>query len=173
MKITAFRYLISSVIFMFVAACSDAAEQTTNLLQPTVAQQNKSIVLDVYKRASCGCCSKWMSHANQNGLETIAHNENDLSTIKNKFGIHAKLRSCHTSVTQDGYVFEGHIPAKFIKQFMKEKPVGAKGLAVPAMPTGTPGMEFGDLLQPYKVYLLNNDGSIKVYAEVNTAEEQN
>ena len=82
------------------------------------------------------------------------------------------MRSCHTSVTDDGFVFEGHIPAKFIKKFLAEKPFGARGLAVPAMPTGTPGMEFGDLLQPYKIYLLKTDGSIEIYAEVNTAEDQ-
>jgi hypothetical protein len=171
MRISVFRLVISSLAFVLVVACSDAAEQSSKQSQASLVEQ-KTIVLDVYKRAACSCCSKWISHANQNGLKTVAHNENDLSTIKNKYGIHAKLRSCHTSVTQDGYVFEGHIPAKFIKQFIQEKPSGAKGLAVPAMPTGTPGMEFGDLHQPYKIYLLKNDGSIKVYAEVNTAEEQ-
>jgi len=113
-----------------------------------------------------------MSHASDNGFKMIGHNQNDLSEIKNKYGIHAKLRSCHTSVSSDGFVFEGHIPAKFIKRFLAEKPHGATGLTVAGMPTGTPGMEFGDLFRPYKIYLLKDDASVEIYAEVNTSEEQ-
>ncbi len=163
------RVIVGTVLLISAAAC---AEEKTTVDSTSPQKQSTITSLDVYKRASCSCCNKWISHIKDHGFEATRHNQNNLAEIKEKFGIHPKLRSCHTSVSKDGYVFEGHIPAKFIKKFLDEKAVGAKGLAVPAMPTGTPGMEFGDLLQPYKIYLLKNDGSIEIYAEVNSAKEQ-
>jgi len=148
-----------------VSSCTDNIEVREN-------GQDDAVQLTVYKKTGCKCCNKWLRHMRDNGFATTSHNQSNLSDIKEKLGIPAKLRSCHTSVTEDGFVFEGHIPAKFIQQFLDEKPEGAIGLSVPAMPTGTPGMEFGDMLQPYKVYLLKADGSTEIYAQVNSAEEQ-
>ncbi|WP_369802079.1 DUF411 domain-containing protein [Microbulbifer sp. Q7] len=82
------------------------------------------------------------------------------------------MQSCHTSVSADGYVFEGHIPAKLIRQFLRNPPAGARGLAVPAMPLGSPGMEVGDRFTPYKVLQLNRDGSTSVYANIDHFEQQ-
>jgi len=163
------RLIAGAVLLISTAACAE-----DKIVVGDTSSQKQSVVisLDVYKRTSCSCCNKWISHLKDYGFEATKHNQNNLAEVKEKFGIHSKLQSCHTSVTKDGYVFEGHIPAKFIKKFLDEKPAGAKGLALPAMPTGTPGMEYGDLLQPYKIYLLKNDGSIEIYAEVNSAEEQ-
>ena len=154
-------------ILIFISACTDDTKMSEAAL-------SDSVHLTVYKKAQCKCCSKWSNHMEANGfnITSDSQTQNELSEIKKKYGIHRKLSSCHTSVTDNGFVFEGHIPAKFIQKFLDEKPEGAKGLAVPAMPTGTPGMEFGDMLQPYKIYLLKNDGSIEVYAEVNSAKEQ-
>jgi len=168
-KIKSIRWIFTSFILLVVVACSDSGNvpsEKSNNLQSTL------VTLDVYKSASCSCCNKWINYIENNGLKAIKHNQSNLTQIKEKFSIHPKLRSCHTSVSKDGFVFEGHIPAKFIKQFLKEKPANSRGLAVPRMPTGTPGMEFGDLLQPYKIYLLKTDGSIEIYAEVNSAKEQ-
>jgi len=163
------QYLVKSVlvviVFVVLGACSDANQTQNGVTQ-------NSIHLTVHKRIKCSCCSKWIHHMRENGFTTTSNNQNDLSDIKQKYGIHKTLGSCHTSVTDDGFVFEGHIPAKFIQKFLDEKPQDARGLAVPAMPTGTPGMEFGDMLQPYRIYLLKNDGSIEIYAEVNSAKEQ-
>ncbi|PCJ51148.1 MAG: hypothetical protein COA74_01440 [Gammaproteobacteria bacterium] len=151
-------------IISITGACTDNMQVQGNEITATDH-------LTVYKNANCKCCDKWILHMKDNGFNTISQNLSDLSDIKEKFQIHPKLRSCHTA-TKDGFVFEGHIPAKFIQKFLDEKPKGAKGLSVPAMPTGTPGMEFGDMLQPYKIYLLKVDGTIEIYAEVNSAEEQ-
>lgn len=128
--------------------------------------------LTVYKSATCSCCKKWVSHLQDNGLNVTSQNHNQMSVIKDKYKIDNQYRSCHTGVSQDGFVFEGHIPAKFIKQFLKEKPVNAIGLAVPAMPVGSPGMEHKNKFMPYKVLQLNNDGSSQVYAEINNAFQQ-
>lgn len=129
-------------------------------------------VLHVHKRASCGCCNKWISHIKQGGFHAMAHNNNDLTALKLKHNIQRQYHSCHTAISKDGFVFEGHIPAKYIHQFLAEKPEGAIGLAVPGMPLGSPGMEVGDRFSPYQVLLLKSDGSAEVYAQVNSLEEQ-
>jgi len=129
-------------------------------------------VLDVYKRKSCGCCGKWVTHINDNGFQTTVHNQEKLSEFKLSKNIEPEYHSCHTAVSKQGYVFEGHIPAKFIQQFLEQEPKGAIGLAVPAMPMGSPGMEMNGMFFAYKVLLLKADGSSEVFAEVNAAEEQ-
>ncbi len=147
----------------------------TNYLEAKDKQETSASLinlLQVYKGAQCGCCNGWISHMKENGFQTEAHNLNDLYPIKQKYGIEPRLQSCHTSVSKSGYIFEGHIPAKFIKQFLDEKPEGAIGLAVPSMPVGSPGMEHNNMFRPYVVYLLKADGSIGKYAKVQTADEQ-
>ena len=71
--------------------------------------------------------------------------------IKTKLGIPDDLHSCHTALV-DGYVIEGHVPAEDIRKLLKTRP-NAKGLAVPGMPIGSPGMEMGAQKDPYKVIL--------------------
>ena len=70
------------------------------------------------------------------------------------------------AVSSDGFIFEGHIPSKFIKQFLSEVHPEAIGLSVPGMPLGSPGMEVDDRFMPYDVLILFKDGTSKVYAEV-------
>ncbi|KTF05719.1 protein containing DUF411, partial [marine sediment metagenome] len=72
----------------------------------------------------------------------------------------------------DGYVFEGHVPAKYMAQFLKNPPSDAIGLAVPSMPVGSPGMEYQDKFMPYKVIQLNKDGSTAIYATIDTPQQQ-
>jgi hypothetical protein len=95
-----------------------------------------------------------------------------LNELKDEKGIAHDYRSCHTAESKEGYLFEGHVPAKYIKQYLGNVPQGTIGLAVPAMPAGTPGMEMGDRFMPYQVLLLNTDGTSSIYAEVATYEEQ-
>ena len=95
-----------------------------------------------------------------------------MSDIKEDRGIAPNYRSCHTAESNDGYVFEGHVPAKYIKQFLADVPKDSIGLSVPAMPVGTPGMEVDDRFMPYQILLLKEDGSSSVYAEIASYEEQ-
>jgi len=163
------------IIVMFFAillliACSEASEPQS-VAKPNVININK-IQLNVYKNPSCGCCKKWIQHINEYGFQSDIHNQVALSQFKQEKGIQPHYRSCHTAVSEKGYIFEGHIPAKYIAQFLQERPRNALGLAVPAMPVGTPGMEVGDKFMPYHVLLLKKDGSSEVYAVVNSYKEQ-
>jgi len=123
-------------------------------------------VLDVFKSPTCGCCGKWVSHIEENGLVAKTYHPDNLNVVKQKLGIAAEFQSCHTGVSKDGYVFEGHIPADVMQRFLAEKPKGALGLAVPGMPMGSPGMEMGDRRDSYDVLLLMKDGTASVYQHI-------
>lgn len=128
--------------------------------------------LTVYKSASCGCCVKWIDHVEENKLTVKAINTIDLNSIKDRYQVPANYRSCHTAISQDGYVFEGHIPAKYIQQFLQEKPKNQVGLVVPGMPVGSPGMEYQNKFNPYVIMAFDKTGQLTPYAEVNHFEEQ-
>jgi len=139
----------STLAFITIISLASFSAAASNKSTASTDVENKSatskIVLDIYKNPSCGCCKKWINHIDQNDFQSTVHNRANLSPLKISKGIAPQYRSCHTAISEDGYVFEGHVPAKFIKQFLTEKPKNALGLSVPAMPIGTPGMEMGDL----------------------------
>ena len=122
--------------------------------------------LIVHKTPTCGCCKKWMKHLKENGFNTNPQDHQNLNDIKDMHNIKPEYRSCHTAVSSNGFVFEGHIPSKYITQFLSENHDDAIGLSVPGMPLGSPGMEFDNRFMPYDVLILFKDGSSKVYAEV-------
>ena len=111
-------------------------------------------VLKVYKSPSCGCCGAWVSHMRSAGFRVVVANITVLRPIKKKFGVVPELRACHTAVI-DGYVIEGHVPAREVIRLLKDRPK-AIGLAVPGMPIGSPGMEQGGRRDPFQVILFSS-----------------
>lgn len=148
----------------FVIICS----LTFSVFSSGVIDENFSSesTLVVHKTPTCGCCKKWMKHLKENGFNTDPQDHQNLNGIKDMHNIKPEYRSCHTAVSSDGFIFEGHIPSKYIKQFLSENHDDAIGLSVPGMPLGSPGMEFDNRFMPYDVLILYKDGSSKVYAEV-------
>ena len=137
----------------------------SSLEQGYSSSQNKFSLL-VHKTPTCGCCKKWVKHLEANNFSTMIKDHQNLQKVKEQHSIKPKYQSCHTAVSQDGYVFEGHIPSKFIKQFLANPEANAIGLSVPGMPLGSPGMEVEGRFMPYDVLVLFQDGSSKVFAEV-------
>ena len=137
----------------------------SSLEQEYSSSQNKFSLL-VHKTPTCGCCKKWVKHLEANNFSTMIKDHQNLQKVKEQHSIKPKYQSCHTAVSQDGYVFEGHIPSKFVKQFLANPEADAIGLSVPGMPLGSPGMEVEGRFMPYDVLILYKDGSSKVYAEV-------
>jgi hypothetical protein len=117
-------------------------------------------VVEVYKSEYCGCCHEWVKHLEENGFTVKATDVENPSDYREKFGIPKELGSCH-SAKVGGYALEGHVPASEIKRLLAEKPK-ARGLAVPAMPMGSPGME-GPRKDAYDVLLIQNDGRHSTY----------
>ena len=166
-----------SLISVFVlAACNNAANQT--IAAPAQPQNASSSLkqatgtFTVYKSPTCGCCQTWINHLEQQGLKTVIDHPADLDSIKQQYKISQNVRSCHTTISEEGYVFEGHVPARYIKNFLRNPPADALGLAVPSMPLGSPGMEVGDEFMPYKVLLLKKNGTYSTFTEVNTVGQQ-
>lgn len=118
-------------------------------------------LVDVYKSPTCGCCGKWVAHLRANGFTVRAHDVADPTRYRARFGIPDALGSCHTGIVE-GYALEGHVPAREVKRLLAERPA-ARGLAVPGMPLGSPGME-GSSADPYEVLLIDARGRSRVYA---------
>lgn len=117
----------------------------------------------VHKSASCGCCGLWVEHMQAAGFEVEVRNADNLNPIKERVGVPLGKGSCHTAEV-GGYFVEGHVPAGDVKRLLAERP-DAKGLVVPGMPAGSPGMELPDgRTQPYTVELVRNDGSTSEFA---------
>lgn len=125
----------------------------------TLAQAAQTI--DVYRDPNCGCCKEWISHLRDNGYTVNDHVEPNMSAVKERLGVAPRLASCHTGVI-DGKFVEGHVPAEQVKLLAKRSDL--KGLAVPGMPMGSPGMEMGDHKDAYQVIGLTKDGTDEVIA---------
>lgn len=152
------------------------AQPLSSVAEDTPAESTKLerlTAMTVYKTPTCGCCGKWVDHIEGAGFDVDVREMNDLSPIKKANGLPATHQSCHTAIAKEGgYVFEGHIPARYITAFLADPPADARGLVVPAMPLGSPGMEYQDRFSPYDVLLLKADGSFDVYARVTGPEDQ-
>ena len=126
--------------------------------------QGTAPVIEVLKQASCGCCGGWVAHMQEAGFTVNVQNVSGdvLYAAKEAAGISDDLWACHTA-NVGGYTVEGHVPATEITRLLNERPA-ALGIATPGMPTGSPGMEYGDERDAYDVTLVNLDGSTEVYA---------
>ena len=118
----------------------------------------------VHKSPTCGCCELWVEHLRKAGFQVQVRNEENLNPIKERLGVPYGKGSCHTAEV-GGYIVEGHVPAEDIKRLLAEKP-DARGLVLPGMPLGSPGMEVPDGTgMPYTVELVKRDGSTVAYAK--------
>lgn len=131
------------------------------LLLPHLARAEAPAVVEVYKHPLCGCCEKWVEHMQRSGFTVKTHNVNDVAAVRRQFGMPERLGACHTA-KMGGYLVEGHVPAADVVRLLKEKP-DALGIAVPGMPSGSPGMPS---LKPasYDTLLVRRDGSTRVFS---------
>ncbi|MGI9329379.1 MAG: DUF411 domain-containing protein [Gammaproteobacteria bacterium] len=115
----------------------------------------------VYKSPTCSCCSRWADQLSASGFEVETINVDNVVPIKQQYGVPRQLGSCHTAIV-DGYVIEGHVPIADILRLLRERP-DTKGIGVPGMPIGSPGMEGPDP-QAFKVYAFDAQGTTEEFA---------
>lgn len=124
-------------------------------------------VVEVWKSPTCGCCGGWVEHMRANGFTVEVHDVADpreLAAVKADLGITSDLASCHTARIGEA-VFEGHVPADAVRRFLASES-GERGLAVPGMPIGSPGMEIpGRAADAYEVLAFDDEGSVRVFEE--------
>lgn len=131
----------------------DAATNTAQALPP----------VEVFKSPACGCCGSWIDHLRQAGFPVQVHEVEDLEPVRKRLGVPYGKGSCHTARV-DGYVIEGHVPAADIQRLLRERP-DARGLVLPGMPAGSPGMETADgYVQPHAVERVADDGTTSVWS---------
>lgn len=117
----------------------------------------------VHKSPICGCCALWVEHLREAGFRVEVRDADNLNPVKERVGVPYGKGSCHTAEI-GGYFVEGHVPAEDIKRLLAEKP-NVKGLVLPGMPLGSPGMEVpSGEVQPYTVQLVQHDGTTVAYA---------
>jgi hypothetical protein len=130
---------------LFALACTGSA----------LAQEKTAVM---YKAVGCSCCDGHAEHLRAAGYKVRVVELQDLEPVKRKHSVPAAHAGCHT-IEVGGYVVEGHVPAKIVDKLLAEKPK-IKGISLPGMPDGSPGMS-GAKTEPFKVYEL---GTKKVYA---------
>ncbi len=116
----------------------------------------------VYKSPTCGCCVGYADELEKQGFDVEVVSTEDMSKIKEQFGVPADKQSCHT-IAIDDYVVEGHVPMEAVEKLLTEKP-DIEGIGLPRMPSGTPGMP-GPKRAPYEVYQLS-DGAVSSYVTI-------
>lgn len=122
--------------------------------------------VQVYKDPNCGCCTAWVAHLRGAGFRVAVHDTADMDGVKANFGIPASLHSCHTARV-GRWLVEGHVPADLLRRLVTiTLPTTGfipRGVAVPGMPVGSPGME-GGTPERYDILLFDAAGRTRVYA---------
>lgn len=169
---TSFHALLLAAGTLLVSACNATpagSAAAATVAPPPVASSVTPAspalpVVKVHKDPDCGCCSGWAAHMQAAGFPVEIHDTRDMLAVKQRLGIGEGMYSCHTAEI-DGYVVEGHVPAADIRTLLAERPK-ARGLVLPGMPVGSPGMESPDgYRQPFTVGLLAEDGSITPFSQ--------
>ena len=117
----------------------------------------------LYSEKECPCCHKWAAHLEANGFTVTTVIVADVGVTKDELKVPAALHSCHTAEI-GGHIVEGHVPATELRRFLSERSA-ERGIAVPGMPGGSPGME-SDPKVPYEVLAFHADGTTRVLARV-------
>lgn len=159
------RAAILTACWTLAAACSPGESASDDVASDSSraadVQPVDSTVVTVYKSPTCGCCTAWADHLRKEGFRVVAIDTSDLEPIKRRHDVPHALGSCHTAVVGD-YVIEGHVPVADIRRLLAERPA-IRGLAVPGMPQGSPGMETG-VKDSYQVVSFTRDGKTAVFA---------
>lgn len=154
------RLLLGMIISW--SAIKGYAATSLNSNTTTAVSNHVAATVTVYKSRTCSCCLKWINHLKDNGFTVISHDVDDLALYKEKANLPKAMRSCHTAFV-DKYAVEGHVPAEDIRRMLKEQP-DIRGIAVPNMPIGSPGMEQKGRHMPYQTISYTLEGKTTIYA---------
>lgn len=179
MKFYSYGLIIIISLGFFLVGCTSVTEKSStnsdkqerqSEVSPNSAEINQNKVPDingkeitVYKSPTCGCCTGWESHLSKAGFKVTSKPTENMTEIRNQFGVPDKMKSCHTAVV-DGYIIEGHVPADDVKKLLETRPTDVTGLAAPGMPQNSPGMQpEGAKPSGYDVLSFDRQGNSKVF----------
>lgn len=152
---------------LVLAGCSPSGEQKSasngNTFAGPARPDTQKAAMTVYRDPSCGCCEAWAGIAEDAGYQVMLLDDNNMTAVKQRLGVPPQLASCHTAVV-DGYVVEGHVPLDQVDRLLRKRPSDVKGIAVPGMPIGSPGMEVPDgRTEPFQVIAFDAEGGTSIY----------
>ncbi|WP_255265936.1 DUF411 domain-containing protein [Sphingopyxis terrae] len=117
----------------------------------------------VYRDPECGCCEVWADIARAAGYAVTVENRADMPAVKARYGVPDELASCHTAIV-GAYAIEGHVPMPHVAKLLRDKPRDIRGIAVPGMPRGSPGMEMPDgSADAFEVMAFAGDGKVSQF----------
>ncbi|PIN77958.1 CopG family transcriptional regulator [Candidatus Woesearchaeota archaeon CG10_big_fil_rev_8_21_14_0_10_33_12] len=143
------------LVILFVVGCSSNEAKSLDEItsSDTTEISANGIKITVYKSPGCGCCEGYVGELERNGYDVEVVETSDMTLLKEEYNIPRTMQSCHTAIVQD-YFIEGHMPIEAIEKLLEEQP-DIDGIALPGMPTGTPGMG-GTKQGLYTIYSLTN-----------------
>ncbi len=160
MILTKWKYFIIPIIVIIISIVFLSCGKTdTN--ENSTSNEN-GIAVTVYKDPLCGCCGDYIDELKNNGFNVTTIKTEDIQSIRDTYGISTEMESCHTMLIDD-YFVEGHMPFEAIEKLLSEKP-DIDGIALPDMPSGTPGMP-GEIMEEWVIYSLK-DGQIFVFMRI-------
>jgi len=151
----------SPLLVLALAITAVAAVWSTAWLGSTSTSVGTNEIV-VYKTPSRGCCTSWVGHLRENGLAVGVVTLPGTEPIHKRLRVPHELGSRHTAKVGD-YWIEGHVPADLVQRLIAEKPDDIRGIAVPGMPMGSPGMEGPNPVE-HEVIAYGSDGEMSVYA---------
>jgi len=115
---------------------------------------------EVWRDPHCDCCGGWVDHLRAEGFAVTDRVVASVAPFRRMLGTPADLLSCHAARIAGWLAIEGHVPALAMRRALADRLPGVVGIAVPAMPVGTPGMEVpGQEPDIYDVIAWRADGS--------------
>ncbi len=148
---------------LVLAGCS-SEKPTVNVDDGNAASEAGLDKAVVFKSQSCGCCANYVSYMKrQKGFDVSTVTMEDMSSVKDKYGVPLSMQTCHTLVVGN-YFVEGHVPVEAVRKLLAEKP-DIKGIALPGMPEASPGMP-GSKRGPFEIYAVSNDGKTSLFMTI-------
>jgi hypothetical protein len=149
---------LAAFVLSMVPDSGDMQEESTNTGKSRI---DKVLELEIYYSPACNCCKRYVAYLRgMNYTQDYIHytvrqiETSEVVEIKNRFGIPRDLWSCHT-IQAGGYFVEGHVPLEALQKLLIEKP-DIKGIVLPKMPPGSPGMG-GNKTEPFKIYYVSEN----------------
>jgi hypothetical protein len=105
---------------------------------PALASAQQRPVIRVFRDPGCECCRGWASHLEEAGFDVRLEERPPTDPVRRASGAPRELMGCHTAFCEH-LAFEGRVPIEAVRRFMAA-PGPWRGLAVPGMPVGSPGM---------------------------------
>lgn len=159
------QFLLFALVLFVAAGISACSQEKQPNIKPEQSEVKTSttkaepISVTMYKNPNCECCEKWAAYMENNGYAVSIIPSDTLAAVKEKYGVPNNVSACHTALI-DGYVVEGHVPVEAINKLLQERP-DAKGIAVPGMPAGAPGM--AENPSPVDVYFFNEPDKVAFF----------